>query len=94
MSNYFRLTSLPAYSSLYPLTLWTSLATITGVYIARNPIDYVRWPRLNYQPILDAIYYTGPGARTNKGSIARGGGVVARIDKGKTTIFKEALKAP
>ncbi|KAG9017131.1 hypothetical protein FRB90_001653 [Tulasnella sp. 427] len=87
-----RRTSCKSFSVLYPLTLYTSIFTFCGTYMARNSIDYIAWPRLNYQPMLDAIYYEGPGARTQKGSNARGGGVVQGVHKGDKTILEEAIK--
>ncbi|KAG8892358.1 hypothetical protein FRC01_014215, partial [Tulasnella sp. 417] len=83
-----------SFSVLYPLSLYCSLLTISAAYMARNYIDFIAWPRLNYQPMLDAIYYEGPGARTKKGSKARGGGVVQDVHKGEKTILEEAIKAP
>ncbi|KAG8901890.1 hypothetical protein FRC00_003775 [Tulasnella sp. 408] len=81
-----------SYSVLYPLSLYASLFTISAAYMARNSIDFIAWPRLNYQPMLDAIYYEGPGARTKKGSKARGEGVVQEVHKGEKTILEEAIK--
>ncbi|KAG9027258.1 hypothetical protein FS837_004336 [Tulasnella sp. UAMH 9824] len=82
-----------SYSVIYPLSLYASLFTISATYMARNSIDFIAWPRLNYQPMLNAIYYDGPGARTKKGSKARGGGVVQEVHKGEKTILEEAIKA-
>jgi len=82
-----------SYPALYPLFLWSTVFTVSFAFIVRNPMDYVAWPRLNYQPTLDAIYYHGPGARTRKGSIARGGGVVQSSFKGEKTYLEEAIKA-
>ncbi|KAG8945759.1 hypothetical protein FRC04_000525 [Tulasnella sp. 424] len=82
-----------SYSIFYPLTLYSAIFTFTASYMARNSVDYIAWPRLNYQPMLDAIYYEGPGARTTKGSKARGGGVVQGVHKGEKTILEEAIKA-
>ncbi|KIO32065.1 hypothetical protein M407DRAFT_215893 [Tulasnella calospora MUT 4182] len=83
-----------SYSVLYPLSLYASFFTICATYMARNSVHYTAWPRLNYQPILDAIYYEGPGARTKKGSEAHGGGVVQEVHMGEKTSLDEAIKAP
>lgn len=84
-----------AYPLIYPLSLWASIFTLSAALVIRDPIHHIAWPRLNYQPTLDALYYTGPGARTRKGSIARAGkGIVQEVEKGEKTILAEAIKAP
>ncbi|KAG9037661.1 hypothetical protein FS837_001399 [Tulasnella sp. UAMH 9824] len=75
------------------LFLYASLFTISATYMARNSINFVAWPRPHYQHMLVAIYYQGPGARTKKGSRARGGGVIQEMHKGEKTTLEEAIKA-
>ncbi|KAG8902510.1 hypothetical protein FRB99_004384 [Tulasnella sp. 403] len=70
------------YPRLYPLLLWSSISTISAAYIVKNPNYYIAWPRLNFQPTLDAISYHR--------STRKGASVV--VEKGEKTILADAIK--